>query len=189
MLKKIKSDKGATMSIIYIALFGMILFLAIFIVDYMKMYYIKSLMRRNAQTATQTAIKEQNRIGGLKPSAVEKVVEEYMKQRNGNGQIKQTREVSAFTRNCDVNNEYPKITVTLDSRRAVASKSMPYYSEHGAKPSIPDAGTFYAKKYVVVQTEIEDIVYRDFGSVFGNHCQLVKMVSSAITTGHFDAEN
>ena len=186
---RLKSDTGASGSVMFLAIVMMVLLFSIMAVDVIKLIHIKTTLARMTQTATQTAIKQQDRIGGLKPTAAKAVVDEYMALRNGTNKESQTSEIVPFVGPCDPNNEYPKFYITFDNGRKVGSTSREYRSIGGLPPEIPDAVSFYQKQYTTVQVKVEDIIFNDFGSIFGRQCSIVGMGSSAITTGHFDYEN
>lgn len=189
LIKKIKSDKGAFAGVLFLAFTMFILLVAILAVDVFKIIYIKSNLMRMAQTATQTAVKQQDRIGGLKPEAARAVVDEYLALRNGTNKQLHTSEILPFVGPCDPDKHYPKFKITFDNGRRVGSTSVSYESEGGNYPIIPNAESFYKNQYTTIQIKIEDIVYNDFGSIFGKQCSVVGMHSSAIATGHFDYEN
>lgn len=186
---RIRSDNGSSAGLIYIGLTMLVLLFAVIAVDTFKLIYIRTTLARMAQTATQTAVKQQDKIGGLKPDAARAVVEEYMTQRNGNNRDLYTNEIGSFTGPCNHDGQYPRFRITFDTGRRVGSHSAVYESSGGQVPAIPDAASFYEKQYTTVQVKIEDVIFNDFGSIFGRQCSVVGMYSSAIATGHFDSEN
>lgn len=192
-LKRLKKDNGAAVTILGVACIAVILLVAVFIVDFTKARYVSNLYKGYAQTATQTAIREQDGIGGLKPSSVQVLIDEYMLQRKGADKYNTLEDNSSFTKICM--NKYdgggfPRIKITFDTDRGKGAKgSLSVSSRGGVVPSVPSAVTFYKNKYKTIQVDIEDVTYMPFNDIFGEPCQIIQITKSAITSGHFDAEN
>lgn len=186
IFKRLKIDKGESVTIMGLASLGLLLFIGVFIVDFAKTLYIKNLYTSFAQKATQTAIKAQDAIGGLKPESAEVAVQEYMTQRTGGGN---TGDTQAHRSNCELAGNYPKIQITYDNKRIGGSSSPIYSSDGGAKPSVHDAGNFYKQQYKTIQLDIVDVTDNYFYGIFGVPCAEVNVYSSAISATHYDEDN
>ena len=194
MIKRFKEDKGASVTLFGLAILVLILLLATFIVDFSKTMYIKNLYSMYAQKSTQTAIKQQDSIGGLLPSSAEVVVSEYMALRNGRSDdnIYNTQEARNVVRNgnsCTLKGNYPHFTIKYDTLRDVGASSASYSSQGGTVPFISDAPAFYQKQYKAVEVQITDVTDNYFGGIFGRKCQELHITVSAITSGHYDEED
>lgn len=182
----IKSDRGEGVTIMGLASLLLLLLLSIFIVDFTKTMYIKNLYTSFAQKAAQTAIKSQDAIGGLLPTSANSIVTEYMTQRSGGGN---TADAQSHRSSCEINGNYPRITISYDNSRQVGSSSVSYSSTNGQIPHLLDANQFYKKQYNTIQIDVVDVTDNYFFGIFGQPCAEVNVTASAITTSHFDEDN
>lgn len=195
--KKIKSDSGASITIMGFALILLILLCGIMIIDVSKNVYLSSILTRNVQMAAQTSIKQQLGNGALKLTSVNNAISEYVKLRNGE---EGTKSFKAFSTHCDTS-QYPKIQITLKSGRNNKSRSISYISIDG-KEIIFSPTTiqgFNTNQKVLtdrglvpintIEITVEDIVDNYFINLFGGgQCSIIKARGSAITSTEFDAD-
>lgn len=189
MLKKrIKSNNGSTTTILGLAIIMLVLLMGVFMIDVSKNLYIKNIYYKSAQRAAEVAIKSQNVIGGLAGESGNAAIREYMTQRNGG---KQTAETSSHRQSCEVNGQYPKITIRYDKTRAFDNNSTVLFNSTGGQPiaELNKNPKFLKNQYKVIDVEVTDIVDNYFMSIFGKPCQEVTVRASSISTGTFDALN
>ena len=123
LLKKIRSDDGESVTIFGMGLMLLVILLGVFMIDIGKNVYFRQVQYRNTQTAAQTAIKNQNSVGGLEIEAVNSAIKEYTTLRNGNGGSSNT----AFQSRCEIAGAYPKITIFLDDKRGTSILPVPLF--------------------------------------------------------------
>lgn len=166
-----------------LASIGLILLMGVFIVDYVKNIYLRQTYESYAQKAVQTAIKEQDGIGGLKWQSAEILVKEYLIQRNG--RVNTTERVYS---NCG--DDYPKFRITYDNKRRQNSTSQEvnYNFSSGTDVSIipSNHSKFHLNQYNVVQVEVTENVGNYFTSIFGIPCTKIVTKASGIAVSAFD---
>lgn len=185
MIKRIKNDRGDSTMILGLSTLILVLLLSIFIVDYAKNIYIKNLYVSFAQKAAYTAVKEQDAIGGLAPSSADKLVSEYMTNRNRGHN---TSDTAAHRTSCELSGSYPKISISYGKTRKVGSESTTYSSINGQVPYIPNKNNFFMNKYKAIQVQITDVTDNYFAGIFGRPCSELTITTSAIATSQHDAE-
>lgn len=183
MKERIKKDKGNSVIVLGIFVVGMILISAVLIVDLGKSMYIKNLYSSFARKAVQTAVKEQDHVGGLKPESASKMISEYMIQRNGNVN---TRDAQSHFSTCDTLGKYPIVEITYDSKRQKDAVSVTYESISGAEPYIPKKNDFFKNSYNTIEVNITDVTDNYFFGIFGKPCAEIHLRASGITTTTFD---
>lgn len=206
--QRVKSDKGNAVLIMGLAIFGLILFLSVFIVDLAKNRYMQTNYTQMAQRAAQTGLKEQNSIGGLTPDAAKTVIYEYLEERNPNKKctnangmpgesICQTSETQAFRSLCGGNyKDYPKITVSFSKVRnknnnkpnetdpiAVADISVDKNGNtnvNNINISPNDEKKLRRGDYKVITIKAKDFGDNYFYSMFGRQCNVFTTQATAI---------
>ena len=192
LLKKIRSNDGASVTIFGIGLFLVVVLMGIFMIDIGKNVYFRQTQYRNTQNAAQTAIKTQNSIGGLKMQAVNSAIKEYMTLRNGEGGSTN----SAFQSRCQIEGDYPRITILLDEKRGAGNKSrLKYYSTNGNTLTF---GVYNLSEYnnvvrnygqmKVLDIEVTDVVDNYMMGMIGMPCSEITTRASAISSSVFDNE-
>lgn len=192
LLKKIRSDDGASVTIFGIGLFLVLILMGIFMIDIGKNVYFKQTQYRNTQSAAQTAVKTQNSIGGLKPEAVNSAIKEYMTLRSG----KDGSTNSAFQSRCQIRGSYPRITILLDEKRGAGNESrLKYYSSNGSLMSFTVANLSEFNNVVrnygqmkVIDIEVTDVVDNYMMGIIGMPCSEITTRASAISSSAFDNE-
>lgn len=186
MRSRVKTDKGNAVVIWGIFILIMILVCAVLIVDLAKAMYVKNVYSSYARKAVQTAVKEQDYVGGLKFESAQKVIDEYMIQRNGG---KNTREAAAFSSNCDKTGKYPIIEIRYDNKRAKDAISPVYTSVNGSKVSIPKLNDFFKSQYNTIEVNITDVTDNYFMGIFGVPCGEIHIRASGITAASSDDDD
>ena len=194
MKNRLKRDSANSIVIMGMAIFLLILLLSIFAIDYTKSVYMKNAYQTMAQNATATAIKEQNTTGGLKHTAVQAAIEEYMRQRSpeaagGLG----TKETESFrTNECLQGTSYPHIEIQFDNGRTVGTRwvSPVYVSENGQIPNVPVA-EFADNKYKVINMRVTDVADNYFWGMFTGRCynEVTVETSSVIINADWNASD
>lgn len=201
---KIKSDEGATVTILGLFIIMTIVLTGMFMIDLSKNSYLASIQRRNTQMAAQTAIKEQGGTGYLKLTAVNRAIREYNTLRSGKEGTNEFNNYvsdnpSSKTR-CQLKGDYPKITVTLDTTRTynTTGKALTYSTIGGRElqQSISAISGWNAymnnqppeNQYKVVQIKVVDSVDNFLLGMIGMPCSELVTTSSAITATTFDDE-
>lgn len=148
--RRLDNDLGAAITIMSLAIFVLIMILAIFIVDFTHATSVRNHYEQMNQRAAHTALKEQNAIGGLTPLAAEVAVDEYLSQRDGKRTAKEllndanthqtsTVESGAFRSYCSEKyKEYPEITVEFSTDRQNAGKGSKGFTEKFTYQTIKD---------------------------------------------------
>lgn len=186
MKKRLNEEKAGTVTILGMSIIILSLLIGVFVADFIKALYIKNLYNSFAQKAAQTAIKQQDSIGGLKPESAQAFVVEYMTQRGGGGN---TGDTQAHRTHCELTGNYPKIKLQYDTTRQIGANSPVFSSDNGNVPSMPSAFNFYQNQYRVIQAEITDVTDNYFFSIFGEPCAEIHITVSAIATTHYDSED
>lgn len=192
LLKKIRSNDGASVTIFGMGLFLVVVLMGIFMIDIGKNVYFRQTQYRNTQNAAQTAIKTQNSIGGLKIEAVNSAIKEYMTLRGG----KDGSTNSAFQSRCQISGSYPQITILLDEKRGAGNKSrLKYYSSNGSTMSFTVANLSEFNNVVrnygqmkVIDIEVTDVVDNYMMGMIGMPCSEITTRASAISSSLFDSE-
>lgn len=200
--KRLKSNRGNAILIMGLAIFGLILLMSIFFVDLSKNIYVRNNYTQMAQRATQTALKQQNSIGGLTPKAAEAVIKEYLEEREpkqlcsstqgGSGQVPcQTVETKAFRSICeDKFPNYPEIEVSFSTERDNKDKSsegdsfgVTFTSKGKTIPEVTEAQKrlFYRNQYRTIRVKVKDFGDNYFFSMFGKQCTVYNVQTSAIS--------
>lgn len=190
--KRIQSDNGAYVTIIGIAVIVLILLMAIFIVDASKNLYIKNQYYQAAQRATQTAIKDQDMIGGLKKSAMNHLIDEYKIQ---TGRAKDdtgaSLETGAFRGSCSNGKDYPKIKIYYDNKKRDNRGGTLIYTSVGFSKmpiNAQDEAKFRTNQYNTIGIEVEDVAQNFFLGMFGNNCSVIKTKASATISSSHDED-
>lgn len=192
LLKKIRSNDGASVTIFGMGLFLVVVLMGIFMIDIGKNVYFRQTQYRNTQNAAQTAIKTQNSIGGLKIEAVNSAIKEYMTLRSG----KDGSTNSAFQSRCRISGSYPRITILLDEKRGAGNKSrLKYYRSNGSPMSFTVANLSEFNNVVrnygqmkVIDIEVTDVVDNYMMGMIGMPCSEITTRASAISSSLFDSE-
>lgn len=194
---KIKSDEGASVTIMGMAIVLLTIFVGMFMLDLGKNSYLVSIQTRNTQMAAQTAIKEQTGTGGLKLSAVNEAIDEYMKLRTGTDG---TKDYSAFLSRCQTRGNYPKITIRMSKNRSNNDSGVVYVGSTYNGNKITFAPNAVANwnavqskgelrdKVKVLEIEVEDSVDNFMLGLIGQPCSTLRTKASAITSTTFDDE-
>lgn len=195
--ERLKSDGGNAVLIMSLAIFGLILLIAVFLVDASKNVQLQNTYTQMAQRATQIGLKKQNYIGGLSPESVDAVINEYLEERDPtqmcDGKACQTNETKAFRAVCDeAYPQYPEIKISYSTQRnnstsqgnkgfnpdlvftysnGVLDKN-PYSSEY--------SNLFSSLGLKVIKVEVTDVGDNYFSSLFGKQCSIYKTETSAI---------
>lgn len=194
MRRKINSDSGAGMTVFGIAILMLILLLGIFIVDVGKNIYIKNQYVLAAQRATQTAVKDQDIIGGLRLASANTVINEYKIQTgkaidSGRG----TLGGSVYRGRCSEikGKSYPIMEIYYDGARATKGGTHKFTSRNFRNMNITrfDESNFRAHGYSVVGVKVTDVIGNHFLSMFGMPCSEVVISSSAIISSSFDDDD
>lgn len=192
LLKKIRSNDGASVTIFGMGLFLVVVLMGIFMIDIGKNVYYRQTQYRNTQNAAQTAIKTQNSIGGLKIQAVNSAIKEYMTLRSGEDGSTN----SAFSSRCQIGGSYPRITILLDEKRGAGNESrLKYYSSNGSPMSFTVANLSEFNNVVrnygqmkVIDIEVTDVVDNYMMGMIGMPCSEITTRASAISSSLFDSE-
>lgn len=201
---KVKSDEGATVTVLGLFIIITIILVGMFMIDLSKNSYLSSIQRRNTQMAAQIAIKEQGGTGYLKLTAVNRAIREYNTLRNGE---EGTNEFNNYASNnpssrtsCQLKGDYPKITVTLDTTRtySTSEKALTYSTIAGrelqqSESAISSWNAYMnnqppENQYKVVQIKVVDSVDNFLLGMIGMPCSELITTSSAITSTTFDDE-
>lgn len=199
--ERLKSNRGNAILIMGLAIFGLILLMAIFFVDVSKNIYISNNYTQMAQRATQTALKQQNSIGGLTPQAATAVINEYLEERepktkcastdgSGNTVACQTVETKAFRTLCAKKYpNYPEIEVAFSTARNNKGKTsstdnfgVTLSYKNGSIPEFSPAQKrlFYRNQYKTIRVKVKDYGDNYFFSMFGRGCEVYNIQTSAI---------
>lgn len=192
LLKKIRSNDGASVTIFGMGLFLVVVLMGIFMIDIGKNVYFRQTQYRNTQNAAQTAIKTQNSIGGLKMEAANSAIKEYMTLRNGGGGSTN----SAFQSRCRIEGYYPRITILLDEKRGAGNQSrLKYYSTNGNTLTFRVYNLSEYNNVVrnygqmkVLDIEVTDVVDNYMMGMIGMPCSEITTRASAISSSLFDNE-
>lgn len=192
LLKKIRSNDGSSVTIFGMGLFLVVVLMGIFMIDIGKNVYFRQVQYRNTQTAVQTAIKNQNSVGGLKLEAVNSAIKEYTTLRNGNGGSSNT----AFQSRCKIAGAYPKITIFLDDKRGKSTKIRLKYSTYtGSTITFNTAERRYFALVVrnlgqmkSIEIQVTDVVDNYMMGMIGMPCSEITTRASAISSSLFDNE-
>ena len=191
ILKNIKSNKGNSISIIGMMLIIITCIVGIFMTDISKNVYVKNMQQHNAQMAVQTALKEQDKQGGLTISAVNTVVNEYMKQNKHSSSNK-----SLTT--CQARGNYPHITVSFVTERkngmdfdgtntftSNGGKELTYTSVEKKRFQMMQSAL---GKYKVVSVRVVDSVGNIMMGAIGQPCTEITTYASAVSSTTYDEE-
>ena len=188
---RIKSNDGNSISIIGMMVIIISCIVGIFITDISKNVYVKNMQQHNAQMATQTALKHQDKQGGLTIDAVNTVINEYMKQ---NKNSSNNRKLTA----CQAKGNYPHITVsfamerkngmdfdTANSFTSFAGKELTYTSVERKRFHMIQSAL---GKYKVVSVKVVDSVGNIMMGVVGQPCTEITTYASSVSTSTYDEE-
>jgi len=192
LLKKIRSDDGESVTIFGMGLMLLVILLGVFMIDIGKNVYFRQVQYRNTQTAAQTAIKNQNSVGGLEIEAVNSAIKEYTTLRNGNGGSSNT----AFQSRCKIAGAYPKITIFLDDKRGTSTKIRLKYSTDTGSTITFDTAKRTEFATVVrnlgqmksIEIQVTDVVDNYMMGMIGMPCTEITTKASAISSSAFDEE-
>lgn len=209
--KRLKSDSGAAVTILGLALTALILLMACFMIDFVKNGQIKNDYTGAAQRATQAALINQNGVGGLTSiDSANSLIKEYMLETRGYAfnddkrmiNQKQTTDTGAFRNtgcSMDSENSYPIIKIFYDTGRHNASYLKEHQSEfphftsvHGARiTSNSDETTFDTHKYRTITAFVTDVSDNYFFGMFskGQACQVYNINVSSMATKSDDFQN
>lgn len=183
LLRKAKDDKGNAVVIWGLFLTLMILVTAVLIVDLAKAMYVKNVYASYARKAAQTAVKEQDFVGGLKFESAQKAVDEYLKQRDGGVN---TRDTASHSTTCDKKGKYPIIKIQYDNKRAKGAISPIYSSVNRSAIDIPKYNDFFKNQYNTIEVNITDTTDNYFMGIFGTPCAEIHVKASGITSSSTD---
>lgn len=200
---QLKSDKGNAVLIMSLAIFGLILLIAMFMVDANKNVYMQNNYTQMAQRATQSGLTKQNSVGGLTSSAITSVVDEYLNERNpGRDPIKmkscgpstaknqycQTNETTSFRSTCSAHKDfknYPIMKISFSDKPKPKANEWQYsVSRSGTGASgIPAnaQAAFAARNFKSIKLEVQDFGDNYFASIFGNPCQKYNITATSTT--------
>lgn len=184
MIKRTKSDKGDGITVMGLFMIVVVLLVALLIVDVSKMVYIRNTYINHGQIAANTAIREQNGIGGLDITAANRAIQEYMLQRDPQSfGVLATNETAAFRRLCDTG-EFPRIEISFDTERRVGQSTIgPRFVSYGGQlVTESNREEFFINEFRVIRLNITDVSDGDFSGLFRNHCQTHTFEVSAIIT-------
>lgn len=196
MYKRIKKDGAAGITFYGIFAILIIMLLGIWIVDINKNLMVSKQYQMAAQRAVQTAVKDQDKIGGISPDAINTVINEYMVQTNPSvDPTKPSGEKQVFSQACrdSSGGKLPKITVYFDTRRDKRAGEdnfeTSYQSRNYQSVEVESLREeFRRKNYQVVAVRVEDAVQDFFSGMFGPGCQKITVDASAITSSSRDED-
>lgn len=188
--KRASSNGAANITIFGIFALVLIMLLAGFMVDLSKSVYVGNLYRDYARKAAQTAIKDQNLVGGLNGTAANKFIMEYMIQRHPEiDPVGATQEANAMRSKCEVTGNYPVIRIQFDTERRVgASPNSTVLTSYGGNKIPINNANYYDKDYQAIDVEVLDVTDNFFLGMFGKHCQEIKIKTSAIASTAYDQD-
>lgn len=193
--EKTRSDNGAAVTILALALLVLFLFISVFMVDFVKNTQIKNDYQQIGQRAAEAAEIKQTGIGGLSPyESANTFVSEYMlgsrgyDPASGTENYNQTTDTAAFRKNsCSQGNQYPKITLTYNTGRTTAAtntKDLPTATSVGGEtPTFVgnvSIEQFTNAKYKVISAKITDASDNYFYGMFGHPCQIYTFNVSSV---------
>lgn len=182
--KRIKDDSAFSFTIIVIFMVVIIITLAYIIVDTTKNQGTKEDFQRAAQTAVQTAIKQQNSTGGLKPESAKSAIEEYKEQ---------TKIGNAFVKECRAKHDYPRFTISYGRDRGNTDSHVFWQNFRASDQyTFSDATkrTFDEENYTTITLEVEDVIDQILpgGNPDDAGCEITKVRASAITSSSVDED-
>lgn len=197
----LKSDNGATVTVMGMVMIMSVLLLGIFMIDISKNLYIKQVQLSSTQKAAQTAIKEQNAVGGLKITAVNRAIREYNTQRKGG--LVGSKDTLAHRTKCQTRGNYPKIKVTFDTKRRLETGDAIQIDGQEIQQSFTSSNgseLYFSKlqeemfnrlaleksQYKVVNVEVIDVADNYMMAIFGLPCSELTTTASAISASAYD---
>lgn len=197
MLRRLKDDSGASVTIYGIFLATIIMTLGSFIIDLSKWIYTKNMLHSYAQQSVHLAIKEQDSLGGLKPTSAEKFVQEYINYRGLEGKQRPANygTVEWSNKGCENHNGggYPRITMRYISNREIGTdgnKTITLESTRGNNPDITKTqrDNFHTQGYKGFTAEITDVVRNEYSlaNALGFGCVEVSFSASSIASARVD---
>ena len=175
-------------------------------IDFVKNTEIKNNYTEIGQRATQSALIEQNGVGGLLGTqSANQLIDEYMLQTRGhtiNGVTNktQTRDSAGFRQSScarDTNTQYPKITISYDSGLHTPA-DVNLLAKNGKVPTVttykgnhvPNGAlnpqTFASTPYRTITAQIQDVSDNYFGGFIGQPCQVYNISVSSVSTNSDD---
>lgn len=193
MIRRIKENKADATTVLGIFVILMILLLSIFIIDLTMNVYMRQQYRRSAQTAVQTAIKEQDFKGALSYKAVNKAIQEYKIQTNPNLEENTnkpaTQNTSPFKRGCQAG--YPKIRITVETDKDITGKSKKEVVYEGVGYEVPEnkEKTFKENRFKSINMEITDVMDNFGVTIASRGCTEINVSASARISSSRDEDN
>lgn len=195
---RFKSDRGAAVTILALALFILLMMVSVFALDFVKNQQLKQDYTTIAQTSAQASLLEQNGVGGLTYKATaDALIDEYMMQSRGktiDGKTNggQTVDTAGFRKQpCSLKNakgvEYPQITIYYGRGRDTEMKESKIHTEtsiggqHVAFNPTMEA-QMSNQTYTTITAHIVDVSDNYFYGAFGHPCQEYDVVVSSVAT-------
>lgn len=186
--ERASSDRGNAVLLWTLAIFVLMAIMSCFIIDFSQMRGLSRTYNDIAQRATQTSLKEQNSIGGLTPMAAQKVVDEYLTQRNGTDGSTMGYQITRRVANCEAKYpDLPEITVEFSTERdnrggGFDSKFVYRNGEwQGANPNTGSYPQFFQNQYRTVKVNVKDFGGNFFMGLIGRPCSVHEIQTSAIS--------
>lgn len=193
MFRRIKENKANATTVLGIFVILMILLLSIFIVDLTMNVYMRQQYKRSAQTAVQTAIKEQGFTGALSHTSVNKAIQEYKIQTNPNLEENTdkpgTQNTAPFRRSCQAG--YPKIKITVETGADNEGKTnkVLVYDGTGYTASKGKEEVFKENRFKAIKMEVTDVMDNFGVTSVSKGCSEVKVSASARISSSHDEDN
>lgn len=193
MFRRIKENKANATTVLGIFVILMILLLSIFIVDLTMNVYMRQQYKRSAQTAVQTAIKEQDFTGALSHTSVNKAIQEYKIQTNPNLEENTdkpgTQNTAPFRRSCQAG--YPKIKITVETGADNEGKTnkVLVYDGTGYAASKGKEKVFKENRFKAIKMEVTDVMDNFGVTSVSKGCSEIKVSASARISSSHDEDN
>lgn len=193
MFRRIKDNRANATTILGIYVILMILLLSIFIIDLTMNIYMRQQYKRSAQTAVQTAIKEQDFVGALSHESINKAIEEYRIQTNpeleNNTNKTATQNAAPFRRSCQAG--YPKIKITVESDADDEGKTnkVLVYDGSGYAVSTGKEELFKENRFKTISMEVTDVMDNFGVTSAAKGCTEIKVNASARISSSHDEDD
>src|SRR5574344_388966 len=193
MFKRIKENKANATTVLGIFVILMILLLSIFIVDLTMNVYMRQQYKRSAQTAVQTAIKEQDFKGALSHTSVNKAIQEYKIQTNPNLEENTdkpgTQNTAPFRRSCQAGYPTIKITVETGADNEGNTNKVLVYDGTGYAASKGKAEAFKENRFKAIKMEVTDVMDNFGVTSVSKGCSEIKVSASARISSSYDEDH
>lgn len=182
--KRIKNDSAFSITILIIFVMAILAILAFLVIDGTKNQESKEEFQRAAQVAVQTAIKQQNTIGGLKAESAKAAIEEYKSQ---------TEKGNAFVENCRAKHDYPRFTISYGRDRGNTNNQIFWQNFKASDKYVFSPSTkvtFDKENFTTITLEVQDVIDQILPGANPDDagCQIATVRASAISSSAVDED-